>query len=292
MKGCKFLALLAAAMGFCTIALADANSRYNEYIERWRDEADRQEAKYGVPAAITLAQGILESAAGRSTLATKGNNHFGIKCHNTWEGDTMLRSDDRPDECFRVYPTAEESFTDHSLFLRRRRYEPLFELDRTDYRAWAEGLSRCGYATDPQYADRLIAIIERYGLATDCAAADVEFILGALRQTRVVARVRGLHCVIAQPGDTYSALSTEYGVSTEKLLEYNDTETDGEIKAWEEVYLQPKHDTAAADAPGKATIGEGEDMHSLAQRYGMKLSALRVLNPKSKGRVGDRLRLR
>ena len=113
-----------------TPLLADV---YTDYVEQYSVMAVEQQEKHGIPASITLAQGLLESAAGRSTLATRGNNHFGIKCHNTWRGDTMIRSDDRPDDCFRVYRNARESYEDHSNFLLKPRYSVLFELDPADY---------------------------------------------------------------------------------------------------------------------------------------------------------------
>lgn len=119
----------------------------------------------GVPASITLAQGILESRSGQSPLATEGNNHFGIKCYD-WKGRTMKMDDDLKDECFRVYDSAEQSFDDHSDFLRyRQRYKFLFDFETTDYKAWANGLKKAGYATDPSYATKLIKVIEDYDLA-------------------------------------------------------------------------------------------------------------------------------
>ena len=121
--------------------------------------------EYGIPASITLAQGILESGDGNSELATKANNHFGIKCHSDWTGESMKYDDDRRNECFRVYSDARESFKDHSLFLSERsRYATLFDLDPIDYKGWARGLKKAGYATDPKYADRLIDLIERHEL--------------------------------------------------------------------------------------------------------------------------------
>ncbi|MBP3253246.1 MAG: glucosaminidase domain-containing protein [Bacteroidales bacterium] len=141
------------------------NNVTEEYIIRYKDIALENERQYGVPASITLAQGIIESGSGRSTLAKEGNNHFGIKCHGTWNGERMYKDDDKKDDCFRVYANAEESFTDHSVFLSKgRRYSFLFDLDKSDYKAWAEGLKQAGYATNPQYAELLINIIEVYDL--------------------------------------------------------------------------------------------------------------------------------
>lgn len=137
------------------------NLSRQEYIARYKDIAVRQMNAYGIPASIILAQACLESGNGNSRLAVRGNNHFGIKCHN-WTGKTIRNTDDQKGECFRRYDSAEESFRDHSEFLRTgRRYQSLFDLKPTDYRAWAHGLKACGYATDPQYAQRLIQIIEK-----------------------------------------------------------------------------------------------------------------------------------
>lgn len=272
------------------------DDRYLSYIEQYAPMAMSEMKRASVPASITLAQGLLESAAGNSTLAREGRNHFGIKCGGKWDGPSMLRDDDAPDECFRVYGDVAESYADHSRFLHGRRYQPLFELEITDYAGWARGLSACGYATDPNYADRLITIIERYSLyrydSDDGHVDDLaDFIVGALQQRHHMRRSRGLHYVVAAPGDTYAAIADEFGLSTTDLLIYNDADHDGEIKAWEEVYLQPKHDTAPKGMT-RATIGDGESFHSLAQRFGMSLTTLRRLNPKAPDAPGTRLRLR
>lgn len=278
-------------------AKGEKTDPYQAYIETYCDMAVEQQQIHGIPASITLAQGLLESAAGRSSLAVKGNNHFGIKCHNEWTGDTLLRNDDAANECFRSYPTAGESFADHSRFLLRKRYAPCFEHDVTDYASWARSLKKCGYATDPNYASRLIAIIERYALYlfdTDAgrrAEEDADFIRNALLATHPVRRSRGLHCVFAAPGDTYASIAKELGMKTSRLMELNDCNKDREIKAWEEVYLEPKRDTAP-DGVSSVTIGEDESMHSIAQRFGMKLEAIKKLNPRAKDRPGTALRLR
>lgn len=270
---------------------------YEDYIERYGGMAVEQMRLYGVPASITLAQGLLESAAGRSTLAMEGNNHFGIKCHKEWSGASMLRNDDAPDECFRVYDSPEDSFRDHSLFLRRQRYASLFDLAPTDYEGWARGLKKCGYATDPNYADRLISIIELYSLQDfdsdhlQRLEEGADFIHRNLMSRHAIRKSRGLHYVIAQPGDTYAHIAKELKISKKKLLLYNDAEADGEIKAWEEVYLQPKHENAPDDV-ASATIGDGETIHSVAQRYGMRMHTLLRLNPGAAGLPGEKLRLR
>jgi flagellum-specific peptidoglycan hydrolase FlgJ len=135
-----------------------------EYIDQYKGIAIEEMLKNGIPASITLAQGLLESASGNSTLATEANNHFGIKCNTGWTGPTILRDDDAAGECFRVYESAEQSYRDHSEFLKRARYVSLFQLDRNDYKGWAHGLKKAGYATNPRYAELLIDLIERYEL--------------------------------------------------------------------------------------------------------------------------------
>lgn len=297
----KFANILFFLALFCPLYVwgQKKSSRYTDYIERYSSMAVKQQQKYGIPASITLAQGLLESAAGYSTLATEGNNHFGIKCHNTWEGPTMLRDDDAPDECFRVYADAAESFEDHSRFLAKgRRYASLFNLELTDYKGWATGLSAAGYATDPNYAPRLISIIEQYGLYMyDRPDGDAEdpaalFIMEQLKHNHAVRRSRGLHYVIAVPGDTYKSIAAEFSLNPNDLAKYNDAESpDTEIKAWEEVYFQPKHDTPPTGVK-YVTIGEDESAHSLSQRYGVTMNLINRLNPKYKDEPGTRLRLR
>ncbi|MES2874072.1 MAG: glucosaminidase domain-containing protein [Bacteroidota bacterium] len=136
-----------------------------DYIERFKAIAIKEMNSYGIPASITLAQGILESGSGNSSLARDANNHFGIKCTSEWKGKTILKDDDQVDDCFRVYTSPEESFRDHSEFLKRKRYASLFELNKDDYRGWAAGLKEAGYATNPRYAELLITLVERYDLS-------------------------------------------------------------------------------------------------------------------------------
>ncbi|MBR1809100.1 MAG: glucosaminidase domain-containing protein [Paludibacteraceae bacterium] len=146
------------------ISAQGTNEYYIAYIQKYYKQAQTEQKKHGIPASITLAQGLLESAAGRSELATQANNHFGVKCSGGWTGDTFLKDDDKKDDCFRKYKHVSQSFEDHSQFLLRDRYKPLFQLDVTDYKGWAHGLKQCGYATDPGYAGKLIKIIEDYNL--------------------------------------------------------------------------------------------------------------------------------
>lgn len=277
--------------------LVAAPDHYQAYIDRYAEIAVAEQKAHGIPASITLAQGLLESGAGRSSLATKGNNHFGIKCHSTWRGDTLLRNDDAANECFRVYSSAAESFADHSRFLLGKRYRQLFDYDICDYTAWANGLKRCGYATDPNYASRLIAIIERYSLfiydspsGRHHAEEMADMIHQVLCASHKVRKSRGLHYVVAFPGDTYATIAKEFGLKTNRLLELNDVKKDKEIKPWQEVYLVEKLDVPP-EGVKTATIGDDESIHSVAQRYGMRVKAILDLNPKAKDRPGTRLKL-
>lgn len=295
MKSAYFIAIF--ILSFISSIPAVASDPYEEYIDRYSSLAVEHQDEFGIPASITLAQGLLESAAGRSTLASKANNHFGIKCHKEWKGKSVKRNDDAPNECFRKYNTVEESFRDHSLFLRRSRYQKLFKLDVTDYQNWAKGLRECGYATDPNYAARLITIIERYSLYTYDTESGrnseetVAFIRDMLVRTHPVRRSRGLHYVVATPGDTYASIAKEFNLKPKKLMKYNDAGKDHEIKAWEEVYLEEKLDDAP-EGIASVTIGEGESLHSVAQRYGVKVKTIKDLNKKAKDEPGTVLKMR
>lgn len=295
MKSAYFIAIF--ILSFTSSIPAVASDPYEEYIDRYSSLAVEHQDEFGIPASITLAQGLLESAAGKSTLATKANNHFGIKCHKEWKGKSVKRNDDAPNECFRKYNTVEESFRDHSLFLRRSRYQKLFKLDVTDYQNWAKGLRECGYATDPNYAARLITIIERYSLYTYDTESGrnseetVAFIRDMLVRTHPVRRSRGLHYVVATPGDTYASIAKEFNLKPKKLMKYNDAGKDHEIKAWEEVYLEEKLDDAP-EGIASVTIGEGESLHSVAQRYGVKVKTIKDLNKKAKDEPGTVLKMR
>lgn len=162
----RLIILLLCACSFVPVGASDSNKlTASDYIRAWKDEAVYQMVVHRVPASITLAQGMLESGNGNSRLAMEGNNHFGIKCHSDWSGKTILEDDETRGECFRKYRDARDSFDDHSVFLKRKRYSSLFELEITDYKAWAHGLKQCGYATNPNYPQALIRLIETHQLA-------------------------------------------------------------------------------------------------------------------------------
>jgi len=208
------------------------------YIERFKYIAIREMNNSGIPASITLAQGILESGNGNSELAIEGNNHFGIKCTPEWKGKTMLKDDDQKDDCFRVYKTPEESFKDHTEFLKRKRYAPLFELDKNDYRGWATGLKAAGYATNPRYAELLISLIERYNLNSyDRMETKTEKIIREDKvlteiakniplekkedalQTRVSMKIHEV-----RSGDTLASISKLFGLSIDEVKLLNGLE--------------------------------------------------------------------
>lgn len=202
-----------------------------EYIERFKAISIAEMNQYGIPASITLAQGLLESANGNGSLAREANNHFGIKCNAEWKGKTILKDDDIKDDCFRVYNSAEESFRDHSEFLKRKRYSALFELDKNDYKGWAYGLKQAGYATNPQYAELLINIIERYQLDQyDKKESTVEKIK---REDKVLAEIAkeipqetqkaeakspvAMKIYEVKSGDTLYSISKRFGITTDDL---------------------------------------------------------------------------
>lgn len=168
----KKIFLIISWMG-CALSLTAQNQAYLDYIEQWKYAALENQAEYGIPASITMAQALLESSAGQSELAVNANNHFGIKCANEWLGAVYYHDDDQKDDCFRQYADASESFRDHALFLLRPRYETCFEIVPEDYEGWAYRLKECGYATDKNYAPKLIKIIEDYRLDTLVSFATV-----------------------------------------------------------------------------------------------------------------------
>ena len=182
----KFLIALCLLPALLCLAAGD-DTPQERYVKKYAQMAVQEMIRSGVPASITLAQGMLESGNGLSKLATKGNNHFGIKCHKGWEGKSMRQDDDARGECFRVYGSVADSYKDHSDFLRYRdRYKFLFDLERTDYRGWAYGLKKAGYATDPNYPAKLIKYIEDYNLSRFDVlqkAEEVEVPLSALDQS-------------------------------------------------------------------------------------------------------------
>lgn len=282
------------------------NSVYLQYIAIYRDLAIEQMKKYHIPASITLAQGLFESAAGKSTLATMGNNHFGIKCGGSWTGATMRKDDDAPNECFRVYSNPRESYEDHSQFLLRDRYKTLFSLRSTDYRGWANGLKNCGYATNPQYAQRLINLIETYKLYQyDTQRTYDSFKLNhSVTSARITLKGQEPHEVfyynknyymIARRGDTFKMLSRETGISAGKLARYNERDKVEVLNDGDVIYLEKKRKHATKQYKHiPHVVRAGESMYTIAQHYGIRLESLYKMNHLGAAytpQVGDRLRV-
>ncbi len=213
------------------------NASYEEVVSNYIDDynaiAKEEMLQYGIPASITLAQGILESGAGRGTLTSKANNHFGIKCHKGWTGERVYHDDDEAQECFRKYKEAKYSFRDHSLFLSQRsRYRDLFKLRKDDYKGWAKGLRKAGYATDPKYPNKLISIIERYNLV----AYDQEVLGDKVNIAKPDDTKIGTYAV--KKGDTLYGISRRYNIAVGTLKEYNGLQSN-EISIGQVLYLHP-----------------------------------------------------
>ena len=197
----------------------------NDYIFQFKGVAMSNMKNYGIPASIILAQGILESGAGRGRLAVNANNHFGIKCHKEWTGDSVKQDDDAEQECFRKYNDPSESFKDHAVFLSgRSRYVVLFELPKDDYKAWAKGLRAAGYATDPRYPEKLISYIERYNLHQyDNQVLGKEYVINENQTIRPAAKkeVVDVDSYEVKKGDTLYSISKKFNVLVEDLKQKN-----------------------------------------------------------------------
>ena len=276
------------------------NKTFQDYFDQYRDLAIEQMQKYRIPASITLAQGVLESGAGRSELARTANNHFGIKCNNGWTGPTAYHDDDARGECFRAYDNAYRSYVDHSVFLTTSpRYRSLFNLKITDYKGWAKGLKRCGYATSPVYASKLIDIIEVYQLYQyDTAKGFTKFQEQQIERgdLRHVVAANDNYYIIARRGDTFRLLAEEVGISYRKLARFNERGKDDTLEEGEIVWLKKKRSRAAKEYKGRLhVVANGESMYSISQYYGIRLKKLYKMNnlpPYYMIRVGDRLRIR
>lgn len=259
---------------------AAGSDAYSSYISRYSDMAVEQMKKYGIPASITLAQGLLESDAGRSTLATRCNNHFGIKCHSDWTGGKMYHDDDAKGECFRCYKSADESFRDHSQFLLNgSRYKSLFSLKSTDYKGWAKGLKAAGYATSPTYATKLIEIIERYGLDSYDTGNGRHLKQGQLPHQPLL--VNDLNCVKLRDGETLKDIAREYQTSVSLLRRFNEISRKFTPPAGSYIFLERKKARAAKENR-TCTVRTGDTLWSISQQYGVKLGALARRN-----RLGD-----
>ncbi len=278
-----------------TVSAQTRNKHYEQYIHKYKDLAVEQMSRYKIPASITLAQGLLESGAGRSELTKRSNNHFGIKCGGNWNGKTTSYDDDARGECFRVYKNARESYEDHSRFLvNRPRYAALFKLKITDYKGWARGLKKAGYATNPNYANSLIQIIELYSLQQYDKSSGKRSKSSEPIVPHETYLSNELLYIVARDGDTFKSLSDEFDISKRKLIKYNDLYKDYQLQEGDIIYLQKKN-RKALKPHIIHKVEAGESMHSIAQRYGMRLDNLYKLNKKTEDYIpeaGDYLRLR
>lgn len=248
-----------------------------EYCKKYGDEARKQMHKYGVPASITLAQGILESGYGSSYLAIEAKNHFGIKAYSRgWTGPVVRCDDDAKDEPFCKFKTVEEGYEYHSTFLRdNTRYNSLFKLDIRDYEGWATGLKRAGYATNPKYAQLLIDMIEKNHLD----AYDVKNVksMGNVHQLYVTKKKGGLKYIRCEQDDDLSVIAKEFGVSKRKLRSWNDLTKQSVLKPGDIIYLQKKNKKAEKTYETHI-VKAGESMWSISQLYGVRVTSLMKRN--------------
>ncbi len=275
-----------------TVSSAVSQISREEYIDRYQLLAIEEMNRSGIPASITMAQACLESGNGNSTLSTKSNNHFGIKCKSTWTGQTVRHDDDERNECFRKYNTVEESYIDHSDFLMNNpRYYFLFQLPTDDYVGWAHGLKQAGYATAPDYAHRLLKIIDEFQLyrldykMTNEQLASLKhtkprkkevlnnIVINPYQSHQIILR-NDLKTVVANDGDTYEILAQEVGLKAWELYKFNDHPQGYRPLKNEIIYIQAKHRKAGRRAMLTHRVEAGETMHYISQLYGLKLNPL------------------
>jgi LysM repeat protein len=266
-----------------------------QYVQEYKDLAIREMRRMGVPAAITLAQGLLETQNGNSDLVKASNNHFGIKCKSTWTAETVSHDDDAPGECFRKYKSAEDSYRDHSNFLRgNARYDFLFKLNPADYKAWARGLRKAGYATNPQYPEVLIKSIEDYHLEqyTLEAIDDVPVFEASRYQDDPVNNstvadagtdltepinlsINGLKAIYVPKGTSLLAVATENNINLSRLLAFNELTQDGILKKDQYVFLEKKQKEGRNEF---CIAGTNETLYDIAQKNGVILQNLCTYN--------------
>jgi len=306
----RITVLLFTVFTFCYYSVnAQSTRKYSttDYIELYKDLAVKEMKRTRIPASITMAQGILESGSGNSTLARKSNNHFGIKCHSDWNGKKVYHDDDRRNECFRKYKTVYESYIDHSDFLTSKgRYSSLFELKTTDYKGWSRGLKKAGYATDPKYSHRLIKIIEDYKLylldeeqewtredGKNNVRGSDNFVISPYN-THVPDYNNGVKYIRTEDGDSFESIAKEFGLRDWELFNYNDIQKNADISKYRYLYIQAKKGKANRKHEYHV-VKQGETLHYISQKYGVKMKKLmryNGLNQNSKLKAGDKLNLR
>lgn len=314
--------LFSLALAFQALSLHAATSyqspETDAYIQKYHKIAIRHMKQFHIPASITLAQGILESGSGRSTLAVKANNHFGIKCKDDYKGPTYYKSDDKLHECFRKYESAEASYEDHAHFIADRKpYASLFQYKETDYKKWAKGLQKCGYATNPKYPTILIDIIKANKLYlydqnpdqylkedeqpsnndNQPSKDDVKPVNDDARSGNNPPRmfngtIAGVKCVVVNKGNTLYSLSRSAGVSVKDMYKYNDIDEKHVLQPGEILYVKSKNSKYRLSPVH--TVEAGETLWSVSQKYAITLKALAKLNSLSTSaavRPGQRLKL-
>ncbi len=302
----SFFCLL-LGMGVVLVSAAQERMTAAQYIAGFKDIAMSEMRRTGIPASIKLAQGLLEAEMGNSNLVKRSNNHFGIKCKTEWTGESVSHDDDEKGECFRKYNNPEDSYRDHSDFLRtRERYASLFNLRPGDYKGWAYGLKKAGYATNPRYPQMLIYNIEKYNLQqydeivinspaespapekmeidepadepeTEVLTAGTNEVESAA-DYKVKTRRNGLNAVFASRGTSLLAIATVHQVPLTRLLEYNDLKKDGLLQEDSWIYLERK---SKESSQSTHTAVSGETLSDISQSHGVQLSRLVDYNNKS-----------
>jgi LysM repeat protein len=286
----KYFKCIAIGLVISTNSAFGQEISRKEYIEKYSSLAVKQMHQYRIPASITLAQGILESNNGNSRLATKGNNHFGIKCHG-WEGKKIFADDDKKNECFRNYKNVLESFVDHSLFLNKySRYEFLFDYKITDYKSWAKGLKKAGYATNNKYPELLIKIIEENKLYQfDSKKIDKNLISS---KRNIYMHPNKIKYVVSKNQESYKTIAKSLNIKLKLILKYNDDDNLSVLNKGTKVFIQPKRNRSKQRIH---IVKKGEDLRTISQTYGVKMKSLKKRNQlilKNSLNNGDKLRLR
>lgn len=303
------ISLLFAFATTVSLVAAERQTR-EEYVEKYKAIAIAHMERYGIPASITMAQGILESDSGNSRLSNTSNNHFGIKCKKHWTGERVYHDDDAKGECFRAYPTVEASYQDHADFLDQSpRYDSLFAYPSDDYRSWARGLKAAGYATAPDYAERLVKIIESMQLhlldkengakiysaaksamantetwwESNIATSDEQINPNAFRVTvnshkgYGVYRTNQTFYVVAKEGDTFESVGEVFDISAKMLRKFNDKPKNGTLAKGDIVYIERKKTQWLGNVMQHKVVRD-ENLYSLSQSFGIRLKSLAKLN--------------
>ena len=327
MKLLSRIAILVVTLVACGVVSGAERQTREEYVEKYKTIAIAHMERYGIPASITMAQGILESDSGNSRLSLSSNNHFGIKCKKHWTGDRVYHDDDAKGECFRAYPTVEASYQDHADFLDQSpRYDSLFAYPSDDYRSWARGLKAAGYATAPDYAERLVKIIESMKLylldkengnkiytaaknatanteawwENNIATSDEQINPNAFRVTINLHKGYGVYrtnhtfYVVAKDGDTFESIGGAFDISPKILRKFNDVAKDAKLSKGNIIYIERKKPQWLGNVMQHKVVRD-ENLYSLSQSYGIRLKSLKKLNRMRKGeevKKGDIIRLK